>query len=312
MTPRSSAISGRRFSSACAASNTARARPAHPAPAARVGRARRHRPVRREAAEVVDAREVEELERAPEALGPPAVAAALHRRPVVDRVAPQLALVGEQVRRRARLHAGAEQLGVARRGRRCRARRRSARRRSAARRARAHRHAAPPTRGRSAPGRRSPACRRRTPPSRRSRSACARAELVALGGRHRGARIGQQPAPRRERRRGLVGRPVAVGRPERQDLPPRLSRGRQPVHEPVRRRAQTAVRERREMQLQTAGSGEGHVGRREGRARPRQGSSAFTHKDRAPHPNRGFWPLAGQADDRGHGAGLRRHLPRRP
>ena len=81
-------------------------------PAQRVARAARHRPVGDEAAEVVDPREVVELERAAEALGPPAVAAPLQRRPVVQRVAPQLALVGERVRRRAGDRAVAEQLGM--------------------------------------------------------------------------------------------------------------------------------------------------------------------------------------------------------
>ena len=88
------------------------ARPAPPAAAERVARAGRHRPVGHEAAEVVDAREVDELEGPPQARHPPAVAAPLQRRPVVDRVAPQLALVGERVRRRARDHAGLEELGM--------------------------------------------------------------------------------------------------------------------------------------------------------------------------------------------------------
>ena len=78
------------------------ARPAHPAPAARILRVRRHRPVRDEAAEVVDPRDVEQGERPAQTLGPPRVARALQRGPVVQRVAPQLALVGERVGRHAR------------------------------------------------------------------------------------------------------------------------------------------------------------------------------------------------------------------
>ena len=103
---------------------------------------------------MVDPREVEELERAPQPLDPPAVAAALQRRPVVERVAPQLALVGEGVGRRAGDERRPGTAPGARGGRRCPARRRSGRRRSAARRARRRRRAAPSTRGRSGPGRR--------------------------------------------------------------------------------------------------------------------------------------------------------------
>ena len=48
-------------------------------PSSAVSRAARHRPVRDEAAEVVDPRRVDELERAPEALDPPAVAGRAQR-----------------------------------------------------------------------------------------------------------------------------------------------------------------------------------------------------------------------------------------
>ena len=88
-----------------------RARAAPPAAAPRRRVALGDRPVGDEAAEVVDPREVDELERAPEALDPPAVAASRRmRRPVVERVAPELAGRAERVRRRARDHAAAEQL----------------------------------------------------------------------------------------------------------------------------------------------------------------------------------------------------------
>ena len=70
----------------------------------------RHGPVRDEAAEVVDAGQVDELERAAEALDPPAVAGRAQRRPVVERVAPELALVGERVRRHACDHVVEEEL----------------------------------------------------------------------------------------------------------------------------------------------------------------------------------------------------------
>ena len=137
-----------------AASNTARPGPRFQRPESAWRRRRGHRPVGDEAAEVVDAGEVVEVEGAAQALDPPAVAAALQRRPVVERVAPQLALVGERVGRRAGDGAGLEELRVGAVVGAARARRRSGRRRSASRRGRARSGAARPTRGRSGPGRR--------------------------------------------------------------------------------------------------------------------------------------------------------------
>ena len=113
ITPRSSAISGSSRRAGQIASRGVERRPPGPTPPAagqRVAGAARHRPVRHEAAEVVDPGDVVELERAPQALGPPAVAAALERGPVVERVAPQLALVGVGVGRRARDRVVGEQL----------------------------------------------------------------------------------------------------------------------------------------------------------------------------------------------------------
>ncbi len=130
---------------------------------------RRNRPVGDEAAEVVDAAEVDELERAPETLAPPVEAGRAVDGPVVQRVPPALAGRAQRVGRRAGDLAAGEQLrpavviGAA-----CR-RRRSARRRSGGRRARPRRPAASPTPARSAPGRRAPP-RRRSAPSRRSRT----------------------------------------------------------------------------------------------------------------------------------------------
>jgi hypothetical protein len=86
--------------------------PTDPPPRPGIGRPAGDRPVRHEAAEVVHPRQVEEVEGAAEALDPEAVAAAAHRRPVVDRVAPELALLREVVRRRARDDVVAEELGV--------------------------------------------------------------------------------------------------------------------------------------------------------------------------------------------------------
>ena len=90
----------------------ARARAAS-ARASRVRVPRRDRPVGDEAAEVVDAREVDELERAPEALDPPAVAGRAVRGPVVERVAPELAVRAERVGRRAGDLAVREELRLA-------------------------------------------------------------------------------------------------------------------------------------------------------------------------------------------------------
>ena len=72
----------------------------------------RDRPVRDEAAEMVDARHVDELEGAAQALDPPAVAGCAMRAPVVERIAPVLAALRQRVGRRARDLARAEELGV--------------------------------------------------------------------------------------------------------------------------------------------------------------------------------------------------------
>ena len=57
-----------------------------------VARPGRDRPVGDEPAKVVHARDVDQLERPPEALDPPAVALPPHRRPVVHRLPPELAV----------------------------------------------------------------------------------------------------------------------------------------------------------------------------------------------------------------------------
>ena len=62
-----------------------------PSPGGRSPRSGGDRPVRDETAEVVDPREVEQLQRALHAVHPPAVAGALKRGPVIQRVAPELA-----------------------------------------------------------------------------------------------------------------------------------------------------------------------------------------------------------------------------
>src|SRR5262249_52486964 len=67
-----------------------RARTAPPRSFTGAAMARRNCPVRDEAAKVVDPHRVDQLERAAEALDPPAVAVACHHCPVVDRIPPTL------------------------------------------------------------------------------------------------------------------------------------------------------------------------------------------------------------------------------
>ena len=231
-------------------------RPARPPPAERVTGAARHGPVRREAAEVVDTREVDEVERAPQAVRPPAVAASPERPPVVQRVAPQLALVRVGVGRGAGHRVGAEQLGV---------------------RAVVDRPGGDVDRhvpDQPHPARR-PVLAQRCPlavephlvgdraarPEPRPvvdpvRVALPEVELV--GARHRRPRVGQQPAPRGEGGSRLVRRPVAVRRSQREHLPPGLPGVRQPVDEPVGVGAQAAAWQRCRMQLYAARAWEEH------------------------------------------------------
>src|SRR5439155_25288520 len=83
-----------------------------PAAAAGGGRTGRDGPVCDEAAEVVDPGKVDQLERTAQARDPPAVALPAVHVPVVERVAPELAVRAERVRRRARDLALLEQLGL--------------------------------------------------------------------------------------------------------------------------------------------------------------------------------------------------------
>ncbi len=71
-----------------------------------------HRPIRDEPPEVIDPGDVEQLQRPPRPLDPPPVAAPAQRRPVVQRVAPQLPVIGKCVRRSAGDEPVLEQLGV--------------------------------------------------------------------------------------------------------------------------------------------------------------------------------------------------------
>ncbi len=218
-----------------------------PAPVARGLVALGDRPVRDEAAEVVDAREVDELEDAAEALDPPAVARRAVHGPVVERVAPVLAVGVQRVGRRARdLAAPRRAPATPRRRRRCR-RRRSARRRSGGRRARDRTRAARSTRARSAPGRRSRRCPQ-SAPTRRSSTGAARRSPRRRRPRHARLRVGEQAGRAGERGRRAIRRAELVGRPEREDLPPRLSRGLEPVDEAVRLVAEPPAGQRRRVQ----------------------------------------------------------------
>ena len=198
-------------------------------PRARVAGARGHRPVGDEAAEVVDPRDVEQLDRAPKPLDPPAVAAPPQRRPVVDRVAPAAgpsavnASGGTPATTPSRNSSGCARWS-SRPGRDVDRHVADQPHAALARRTRAARS----TRARSAPGRDS--IRAGEPASAiqnawRSRNARAPRRATAASG------SAEEPAPRRERRARLVRRAIAVGRPERQHLPPRLPGRGQPVDE---------------------------------------------------------------------------------
>ena len=226
------------------------ARPGPPRPV--LGRVRlgRHGPVGDEAAEVVDAHEVVELERPAEALDPPAVARRAHRRPVVDRVAPALALVGEGVGRDAGDDVGDEELGM---------REvvgavlgdvdREVADQPDAALVRVALERAPLALEAHLVGDRVLAGERRPLPDPRRMAGDERVQLVRLD---RGLGVLEEPAPAGERRRGLVGRVELVRRSERQDLPPRLAGRREPVDERARLRPEPSARQRGRVQQDAA------------------------------------------------------------
>ena len=84
------------------------------------------------------------------------------------------------------------------------------------------------------------------------------AEVELLGAADRRGRLGQQPRPGGERRARLVRRAIAVGRPERQHLPPRLAGVGEPVHPRVGVAAQAPARQRGGMELHAGRAGEVH------------------------------------------------------
>ncbi|HEY0415066.1 MAG TPA: hypothetical protein VGC78_01660 [Gaiellaceae bacterium] len=207
--------------------------------------AARDGPVGDEAAEVVDARQVDERERPAEPLEPPAEAVGAHRPPVVERVAPQLPGLRERVRRHARDEAVLEEPAV--------------RTVVGAVPGDVDRHVA------EDPDAAVARVRAQLPPlaiepdlvlDRASVRGpvvdpvrVALAELGHLLRTHAGAGSGEQLRRSRERGGRHVRRPsLPLGRPERQHLPPPLARRGEPVDEAVGVLVQYSVRERRRMQ----------------------------------------------------------------
>ena len=203
--------------------------------------ARRHRPVGDEAAEVVDARGVDELEGAAEALDPPAVARLAQQPPVVERIAPELPGRAPRVGRHAGDRVLLEELGV----------------REVIRtlgsdvdRQVADQAHAPlrPVGAQGAPlalethlGGERPVTCERGPVA--GPVGMAGDEAVDLTRRDRRLGVGEQALPAGEGRGGPVGGALLVRGAERQDLPPGLAGGGQPVDEAVGLRAEAAAGE---------------------------------------------------------------------
>ncbi len=269
---------------------------------------------------MVDPRDVEERERAPQPLGPPGVAAALQRRPVVERVAPQLPAVAVGIGRRARDLAGAKQLrpreviGAAGRD----VDRDVADQPDPAL-ARILR-AARSTRGRSGPGRRRPGGRPPRAPSRRSRTP--RGRGTRRSRRRTRAPPGRRAGRARRRRRtapctviepGRAGRAAAsattTGRPPRASRRSDMRRRRAALrggwsdaaaHPPF---CLIAVRSRYEVSESE---------RVLGNALPEDCETAASpYPDRAAGADDRLRPLSLEADRRRRRRGQRRHLRRR-
>ncbi len=156
-----------------------------------------------------------------------------------------------------------------------------------------------------------------------ARLALAEVELLVL--RHRRRRLGQQAGPRGERRGRLVGRAVAVGRAERQHLPPRLAGVREPVDPRVRLPAEAPSGQRGGMELHACAAGQLHRAQLTSRrltpalsdtAGPDADAEAHPAAAADPHPvppaGRRRRPLSGEAHDGRRRRGLVRRLPRRP
>ena len=223
----------------------------YPAAVDRGLRARRHLPVGGEAAEVVDPREVDEREHAPQPLDPPAVAVRRHGVPVEDAGCPRAGPSGP------RSSGGAPATTPSRNSSRVRewsqlpSADRSERRPqpdAALRRVLAKRRPLPleanlileaPVAGEAQPSRRSR--RGSGAGSGRPRASTTR----ALG-------VGEDSGPAGECGRRRIGGAVLVGRAEGQHLPPRDARPLEPVDEAVRLLAKPPVRQRGRVQQDPA------------------------------------------------------------
>jgi len=185
-----------------------------------------------------------QLELAPQPLDPPAVARAAHRRPVVEGVAPQLPGRAEQVGWHPGDETGLEELGM----------------RPVVGAAPRHvdRHVAEDAyaalggvRTQRLPFAFEPHLVLRAPAERDpvvQPVAVGGAEFGQLRRRNGRLRVGEQGRRAGEGGRRHVGRADVVGRPERQDLPPALSRGGEPVDEAIGVLVQYPIREGRRMQ----------------------------------------------------------------
>ena len=80
------------------------------------------------------------------------------------------------------------------------------------------------------------------------------AEALDLAGLDLGVRLGEKAAPAGERRRRSVRGAVPVGRDQREDLPPALPGGGEPVDEALRLGAEARARERRRVEKDACGA----------------------------------------------------------
>jgi hypothetical protein len=200
---------------------------------------------------VVDAGHVDELEGAPEALRPPPELLCAVRRPVIERVAPELAVGVEVVGRRSGLTGLVEQ-------------RRMFDRVGAATGDVDRKVADDPDAALGSVGAKcgplaleanlvgEGALPREPLPARRPVRVTV-AEALDLGRLDLGVRVGEEPVPGGERRGGGVRGAVPVRRDEREDLPPALAGGREPVDETLRLSAEPSARERRRMEKDAGG-----------------------------------------------------------
>ena len=214
-------------------------------------------PVGDVAAEVVDAAEIDELERPPETFAPPVEAGRAVDGPVVQRVAPTLAGRAERVGRRAGDLAVREQLRPAVEiGALVGDVDRQVADQADAALGRVGAQLPPLPLEAHLVGERLPAGK--LGPAA-GPEGMARHEVFHLAGCDPRLRPGQELPGRREGRRRPVWRAELVGWPERQDLPPRLAGRLEPVDETVRIAVQLPGRERGRMQEDACRARELHV-----------------------------------------------------